>query len=259
MSTIPGNLPATAYARAVDTTDFSWTALEAAAFRAHPSVAHAVVRAERERGTPPTPAAKWGRMLVGLPAVVVMLAPVLAPGIIVAFGRGPEARVAAVIVAGALAAAHVVLRVREWLRLGRGIPVGTPREVVLAAISVPFGVLASVLAGMVAAAGESPAAWASFAALVAMTGSCGASVAVLRSAAKRGRMLPRTAEMEAQAALAALTRPERDAVSADLASALEVLVERGMISEVARGEALRAPLGALARLRWAAEGASQRA
>ena len=259
MSTISGSGPATEYARQVDSSDFSWSGLEAAAFGAHEPVAQALARAAGERGAPPTRVAEWGGMLAGLLAFVVMLAPVLAPGIIIAFGRGAEARVGAVVVAGVLAAAHVVLRVRDWLRLGRGLPVGTPRELLLAAISVPFGVLSAVLAGLVAAADASPAAWASFAALVAMTASCVASVAVLRSAARRGRMRPPTADMDAQAAVAALEPHERDIVTADLVSSLAVLVERGVISEAERDGALRAPLGALARRRWAGEGASHRA
>lgn len=269
MSDIPGTAPtpdpATDYARRVDPAGFSWSALEGAAFRGHPPVAQALARSSAERAEAPASGSGWGRLLAGLPAFVVLLAPVLAPGVIIAFGRGADARVGAVVVAGVLAVAHVLLRVGEWVRLGRGIPVGTPREALLAAISVPFGLLATVLAGMVAAAAAAaaspaaPAAWASVAALAAMTASCVVAVPVLRRAAKRGLALPRTAAAEAQAAVDSLDRSDRAAVTADVASALALLAERGVISDVERDRALRAPLAGLERHARSTEGAPHRA
>lgn len=266
MSDIPGTAPtpdpATDYARRVDPAGFSWSALEGAAFSGHPPVAQALARSSAERAEAPASGSGWGRLLAGLPAFVVLLAPVLAPGVIIAFGRGADARVGAIVVAGVLAVAHVLLRVGEWVRLGRGIPVGTPREALLAAISVPFGLLATVLAGMVAAAAASPAApaaWASVAALAAMTASCVVAVPVLRRAAKRGLALPRTAAAEAQAAVDSLDRSDRAAVTADVASALALLAERGVISDVERDRALRAPLAGLERHARSTEGAPHRA
>jgi hypothetical protein len=266
VSDIPGTAPtpdpATDYARRVDPAGFSWSALEGAAFRGHPPVAQALARSSAERAEAPASGSGWGRLLAGLPAFVVLLAPVLAPGVIIAFGRGADARVGAIVVAGVLAVAHVLLRVGEWVRLGRGIPVGTPREALLAAISVPFGLLATVLAGMVAAAAASPAApaaWASVAALAAMTASCVVAVPVLRRAAKRGLALPRTAAAEAQAAVDSLDRSDRAAVTADVASALALLAERGVISDVERDRALRAPLAGLERHARSTEGAPHRA
>ncbi len=266
MSDIPGTAPtpdpATDYARRVDPAGFSWSALEGAAFRGHPPVAQALARSSAERAEAPASGSGWGRLLAGLPAFVVLLAPVLAPGVIIAFGRGADARVGAIVVAGVLAVAHVLLRVGEWVRLGRGIPVGTPREALLAAISVPFGLLATVLAGMVAAAAASPAApaaWASVAALAAMTASCVVAVPVLRRAAKRGLALLRTAAAEAQAAVDSLDRSDRAAVTADVASALALLAERGVISDVERDRALRAPLAGLERHARSTEGAPHRA
>ena len=262
MSDIPATVPtpATDYARRVDPADFSWPSLERRAFRSRPAVADALDRAEAERIDAPPPGSGWGRLLAAVPAFVVLLAPVLAPGIIIAFGRGADARVGAVTVAGVLAVAHVAMRVREWVRLGRGIPVGTPREALLAAISVPFGLLATVLAGMVAATDASPATWASVAALAAMTICCVVAVPVLRRRGEAGarHFRPRP-DSAVRAAVASLDPSERDAVAADLATALAVLAERGVISDVERDDALRAPLAGLARRARAGEGASHRA
>jgi hypothetical protein len=249
--------PATSYASRVDGPAFSWIDLERHAFAAHPGVVTAITRAADARGLPRRGAARWWPVMSGLGSMVVLLAPVIAPGIIVAFGRGPEGRAVAFAVAGILAFAHLVFRIREWVLLARRVPTGSAREALLAAISIPFGITAAVLAAMAGLLEPPPLIWLWFAAFGAMTLSCAVAIVVLRRASRRGLLEPRHADDEARAAVDALSPSARDAVADDLRSALATLADREVITAADRDAAAASPLGGMARWAWAHGSATQ--
>jgi len=249
--------PATSYASEVDGPAFSWIDLERHAFVAHPDVVTAITRAADARGLPRRGGARWWPVISGLGSMVVLLAPVIAPGIIVAFGRGPDGRAIAFAVSGILAFAHLVFRIREWVLLARSVPTGSAREALLAAISIPFGIISAVLAAIAGLLDPPPFIWLWFAAFAAMTLSCAVAIVVLRRASRRGLLEPPHADDEARAAVGALSPAARDAVADDLRSALAELADREVITTAERDAAAASPLGGMARWAWASGRASQ--
>lgn len=160
----------------------------------------------------------------------------------------------------AFALAHTVLRMGEWRRVATGGPAPTAQEAMLAVFEAVLGVVAAGLVAAAAVYTSAPGRWFVFAALVVMTLACIVSVVVARRASKHGVSTSARSPHDAVVvALSALDERARQGVGGDLASALDRLVESGVIDPDAREAALRAPLGGLARRMWALERAASHA
>jgi hypothetical protein len=254
-------MTAFAYAQVVvrDGERFSWQALERGAFDAHPDLADLLAADGERAGT--TGRTAGGRGVIAVGAVLVMLIPFIAPGLLVFALRIDTALPQLMITAGVLSAVFVLARIIGSVRDARaGRPV-SPQSALLTAAAVPFGALAAFLAFLVCGRGLVPGDWVWFGLLVAMTLTSLVS-AVL--SIRRGRTTAPGARTggssfdDLRAGIERLPDREQAAIRADLDRALDVLVSGGVLTDEQRAEADAAPLGGLARRQWALEQSRRR-
>ncbi|MCD0442405.1 hypothetical protein LO763_02045 [Glycomyces sp. A-F 0318] len=231
-TTAPADAPATAWARTRRRgLGFPWETLEAHLFAAHPDIQLLL----RVRGRVLPYRGAW---------YLAAFAAATAAGL-TAFGLGPSRPAAALAAAGVLLLVAAACEVTGFVRAWRGY--GTTADnvwgwIVAFTAFAPVVGVAMIDTGTAAGESAAPVVWLAIA--VAGLGFTGIS-APTTAPHRRSARLRRAVE-----AVAALPEAERERIRADLAAALDVLVEsKVMHSDVAR-EALEAPLGALASTRY---------
>ncbi|THV26754.1 hypothetical protein [Glycomyces paridis] len=157
-----------------------------------------------------------------------------------AFGLGSVDAQAGRLAAGALMVAVAVLQVVGFAWALQGYGTGADAFwglVVFFTGAVPVAGL-GMLEAEAGSGGPSFLFWFALVAIaLGLTGSAGSTLTPSKGGARSRRVL---------AAVAALPEAERERIGADLAAALDVLVERRVIDARTRKEALGAPLGGLA-------------
>ena len=232
---------------------FSWEELETQAFSPYPALVALIADSTHELATKPhrtraRDAAMVFRALFGL---MVLFAPLEVCALLI-IGQRIDAFGPFLIMASALAVAHIVLRFMEWYGGSRDFESVAPSAVVLAGISAAFGVLACALAAFAALVTLDAGIWIAFSLFVLMTASCVITVVVMRrrirsASGDRGRLNPFGA---VQQGVALLPTVEREALKHDLSSALDILVDAGIITPAERATAVQIPLGGLVRWQW---------
>lgn len=228
-TTAPADAPATAWARARGHRfGVSWETLEAHLFAAHPAIQLLL----RVRGRTLPRRSAW---------YLAAFAAAAAAGL-VAFGLGPSRPAAAAATAGVLLIAAAACEVVGWVRAWQGY--GTPADNVWGWIVAFTGFAPVVGVAMLATDDGSTTPVVGLAVAVVMLGFTGITAPTSTPHRRSAR------HRRAVEAAAALPEAERERIRADLAAALDVLVERGIMRRDVAKEALDAPLGGLASTRY---------
>ena len=242
---------------------FSWRQLERETFASIPAVIPLIDALTAELDNKKV--SRWRTTLAlvgGLYMFLMYFAPMITAGILLV-GSTQDGDPAALLAwAGAFAVGQIIFRIGEWIRAARGGEPAGAQEALMVAVNVAFSLLTTWTAYTYATFEAPPGAWLYFALFLVMTLACLASVILMRvrgRAKDRGELVFNLSTSSALAAeIARRPEAERDSITQDLSTALDLLVAVRAITANERQDALRRDLGDLTEWRWSQDLVSRR-
>ena len=242
---------ALAYARSVQTGDtpLSWSDLERSAFHAHPDIQESLGQTNADLRSRPTGGLASGLLALG--AGVIEIWPLIAAGIVLTAGRLGADLDVPLAVAGIGAIGYLVSRVILDVRVVRGQADVSATRALLNGVAVLFGALA-VWATTIASRDTGLArVWVAVFVAMAVSSAATAVTMAVRVRRSGGASVPATRFDELRRAVDALAPGEKESIRSDLAQAVDILADAGVIDHDEAADAANAPLGGLARQEWA--------
>ncbi|APF34174.1 MULTISPECIES: hypothetical protein [Microbacterium] len=226
---------------------FDAALIERAAFADEPAVQELLDASDEERRRP------VGRrsMFRSLGVALLEFLPIIAAGVVVIPARTASDLTVPTLVAGALAIVAAASRPMLWRQLASGRAEASGSQLSINAVSVLFAAFAIII---VALRSDDTGAPGLIIGAFAVQGIASAvTVAAIVRAGRRagGSSAPRTGVEALRAAVGALPGSRQEQAREDIATALRVAVDGGILSESDAATLTRAPLGGLARAHWA--------